>query len=696
MADDDEPIIALCKFTKDGEELLGLGRTKWLSIDDDGSVLCRCPPQEPTFEQLKSLLLKKVDPGEDWINYPCEVIKTYRDFLSAHLGLKHRLEIGSDYVTETELGIGCRRKIKTTKVLSNEEEETVDEPNACQASSKKIRPSLDIPSFKFLPSSRSNVPKSMVQVTSKSVRETNNKKTVHVSRKNRGTAATSIESFKKTLQEKKAKVSFDNNKSKKFVEEKSQELLSGMSEDETETGVVKKLSNTGKNKLEDQFKKFETGKLKKQGEDENLKKKVEDIMLKRKAEDAKLKRKAEDDILKKKAEEAQLKRKAEDDSLKKKAEDAKLKRKAEDDILKKKVEDAKLKRKAEDDMLRKKAEDAKVRKKVEDDVLNKIAQDANLKKKAEEDMMKKKAEDANLKKKAEEDMMKKKAEYEELKEQIEYENLLKEQIEKEDEELRKTREELKRNTDLNIENNFDSDHDFDGSCFDDHEDDSGHGEDTEGSKQNEFIETFRHNDASDDSSDSESVTEISKTVSTVSHSSDGATFTVFERQVLSYLKEINSKVENVLMNQSKLNLHLLPGERVLSRPEGMPTIPVKNIKDLKKLEKYLSNSENVTNLSIYLSTHVSKNEAEEYKSTLSLLRQLMDNSVAKLYSFCGKKGKESFTKLNVWTAVKGAILCKIAETNLAETKRATMSWLRDAPYRTQGDGSTSKRQERSS
>lgn len=52
-----------------------------------------------------------------------------------------------------------------------------------------------------------------------------------------------------------------------------------------------------------------------------------------------------------------------------------------------------------------------------------------------------------------------------------------------------------------------------------------------------------------------------------------------------------------MVNQSKLNLHLLPGERVTSMPHGMPTIPVKSEKELKALEKYLEESaDNITSL----------------------------------------------------------------------------------------------------
>lgn len=59
------------------------------------------------------------------------------------------------------------------------------------------------------------------------------------------------------------------------------------------------------------------------------------------------------------------------------------------------------------------------------------------------------------------------------------------------------------------------------------------------------------------------------------------------------------------MNQSKLNLHLLPGERVVSRPHGMPTLPVKSKKELRELEKYLSNSENITNLVCWFESYLS-------------------------------------------------------------------------------------------
>jgi len=45
------------------------------------------------------------------------------------------------------------------------------------------------------------------------------------------------------------------------------------------------------------------------------------------------------------------------------------------------------------------------------------------------------------------------------------------------------------------------------------------------------------------------------------------------------------------MNQTKLNLHLLPDEKVLSRPPGLPTLPLQNEQDYSRTEKYMKENE---------------------------------------------------------------------------------------------------------
>lgn len=64
------------------------------------------------------------------------------------------------------------------------------------------------------------------------------------------------------------------------------------------------------------------------------------------------------------------------------------------------------------------------------------------------------------------------------------------------------------------------------------------------------------------------------------------------------LRELNQKVEVISANQTKLNLYLLPNEKVLTKPTGMPPLPVKTPKDLKVLLTSLENPDNINNLVI--------------------------------------------------------------------------------------------------
>jgi len=66
--------------------------------------------------------------------------------------------------------------------------------------------------------------------------------------------------------------------------------------------------------------------------------------------------------------------------------------------------------------------------------------------------------------------------------------------------------------------------------------------------------------------------------------------------VLVGLDEIKQMLQVISANQSKLNLNLLPNEKVISIPQGMPTLPVKTLKDLDILEKYLECTDNISNM----------------------------------------------------------------------------------------------------
>lgn len=61
------------------------------------------------------------------------------------------------------------------------------------------------------------------------------------------------------------------------------------------------------------------------------------------------------------------------------------------------------------------------------------------------------------------------------------------------------------------------------------------------------------------------------------------------------LKLMHEKIETIAANQTKLNLYLIPNEKVVSRPAGFPLLPLKNLSELNVMENYLKSDENVSN-----------------------------------------------------------------------------------------------------
>ncbi|XP_077260896.1 uncharacterized protein LOC143896755, partial [Temnothorax americanus] len=165
-------------------------------------------------------------------------------------------------------------------------------------------------------------------------------------------------------------------------------------------------------------------------------------------------------------------------------------------------------------------------------------------------------------------------------------------------------------------------------------------------------------------------------------------FSDFEKDVLKLLKELNGKIETVSSNMAKLIIHILPNEKVLSKPKGMPTLPLKTSREVSQIETFLQDEDNLSCTSIYLSSYVSKNTLLERTSAMKLMAQIFTNVVGSEYSFSGQAGKRKFENLLLWTALKGAISLKIDDTDFSACKKGVQVWLKDAKWRDQG-GSTS-------
>lgn len=59
-------------------------------------------------------------------------------------------------------------------------------------------------------------------------------------------------------------------------------------------------------------------------------------------------------------------------------------------------------------------------------------------------------------------------------------------------------------------------------------------------------------------------------------------------------KRIDSKLDISIMNQEKICRYLLPGEKVVKRPSGLPSFPVETQDELDHMEKFLHDDNNLS------------------------------------------------------------------------------------------------------
>lgn len=62
--------------------------------------------------------------------------------------------------------------------------------------------------------------------------------------------------------------------------------------------------------------------------------------------------------------------------------------------------------------------------------------------------------------------------------------------------------------------------------------------------------------------------------------------------VVKLLRTLISKVDILAMNQERLNRNVVPGEKVIKRPTGLPPFPIHGITEAKKVERFLKNDNN--------------------------------------------------------------------------------------------------------
>ncbi|KAL0109738.1 hypothetical protein PUN28_014636 [Cardiocondyla obscurior] len=107
------------------------------------------------------------------------------------------------------------------------------------------------------------------------------------------------------------------------------------------------------------------------------------------------------------------------------------------------------------------------------------------------------------------------------------------------------------------------------------------------------------------------------------------------------LSEVNSKLDFCLINQEKLSKFLIPGEKVIKRPTGFPSLPVQSDQELHALETFLKNDANLSAAAMYLGRFINKSNYDG--SVKKLLKSVICNDVANKYSFSGAKRKKNLS-----------------------------------------------------
>ncbi|XP_025263565.1 uncharacterized protein LOC105249208 isoform X2 [Camponotus floridanus] len=116
-------------------------------------------------------------------------------------------------------------------------------------------------------------------------------------------------------------------------------------------------------------------------------------------------------------------------------------------------------------------------------------------------------------------------------------------------------------------------------------------------------------------------------------------------------KQINSKMDIFIMNQEKLHRYLLPGEKVVKRPSGLPSFPVETEHELNQMEEFLKDDNNLSAATFYFAKFIDPKSIEN--SVRKLLSKILSNSVANNYNFHGTRGKQRFKDLKIWELVQG-------------------------------------------
>ncbi|KAK3925116.1 Testis, prostate and placenta-expressed protein [Frankliniella fusca] len=143
-------------------------------------------------------------------------------------------------------------------------------------------------------------------------------------------------------------------------------------------------------------------------------------------------------------------------------------------------------------------------------------------------------------------------------------------------------------------------------------------------------------------------------------------------------KQLNSKQDITAMAVERLCRFVLPGEKVLKRPSGLPAYPIETMSDMKNIEDFLSSDLNRSSTAMYMSKYISKDNFK--KAVTTLLSKTIGKEVAKKYTFTGVGGKMSFEATKVWDMITLALLSKYPDDAVLEANAVAGKWLTNASY----------------
>lgn len=66
------------------------------------------------------------------------------------------------------------------------------------------------------------------------------------------------------------------------------------------------------------------------------------------------------------------------------------------------------------------------------------------------------------------------------------------------------------------------------------------------------------------------------------------------QDILKEIRRMDSKIDFLAINQEKLCRYISPGEKYVKPPNGLPNFPLKDMNEMKAMEKFLENDANLS------------------------------------------------------------------------------------------------------